>query len=97
MSGFARCKWCGGHGCIACEAEQKKYEAQRMQPIFTARVGDEGDMTLMKQFLGRDALEKAFGPDGGGMQEVEVNAAIAGVIQAMRKSAAAPSEESDPR
>jgi hypothetical protein len=81
MPGFSGCKWCGGRGCIACEAEQKKYEARRAQPIFTARVGNEQDMTLMRQFLGREAIEKAFGPNGGGIREVETNAAVASIIQ----------------
>jgi len=42
-------------------------------------------MQLLKEIFGRQALEHAFGPDGGGMQEIEQAAAIASFKQAMRK------------
>lgn len=29
MPGFRHCPWCQGKGCIACDAEQAKYEAHR--------------------------------------------------------------------
>lgn len=96
MSGFPGCKWCGGRGCIACEAEEAKYKARRMEPIFTARMDNENDLALLKQFLGRDALERAFGPGGGGIREVELNAAVASFVQALNSAPDAPAATPTP-
>ena len=88
---FAGCSWCGGQGCNQCYIEQKKMETaieaqlKNPQPLFTAKLDNPGDMQLMKDYFGREALEQAFGPDGGGMQEIETNAAVASLIQTLRE------------
>lgn len=82
---FSRCSWCGGRGCNQCPLERQKFEAQLPQPLFTADVNDPGDMELLKEVFGREALEHAFGPDGGGMPEIEQAAAMASFKQMMRK------------
>ena len=53
--------------------------------MFTADINDPGDMELLKEVFGREALEHAFGPDGGGMPEIEQAAALASFKQMMRK------------
>lgn len=93
MSSFAfgGCSWCSGQGCNQCNFERKKYEAQieanlkNPQPIFTADINNPDDMQLLKSCFGKDALEHAFGPDGGGMDEINLNAAIASLTQELRK------------
>ena len=66
---FEHCRWCNGQGCNQCNLERKKYEDQfkTPQPLFSADVNDPEDMELLKEVFGRQALEHAFGPDGGGM------------------------------
>ncbi len=81
---FAGCKWCGGSGCLACPDERAKAEKQAMGPIFTADLDNPDDMKLLNDCLGREALERAFGPDGGGMLEVKRNAAVASLLQVVR-------------
>lgn len=84
---FNRCNWCHGRGCNQCHLQREKYlEAMKIpQPLFTANINDPEDMKLLKEVFGGQALEHAFGPDGGGMPEIEQAAAIASFKQAMRK------------
>ncbi len=82
---YSGCEWCGGNGCLQCPEERKKAEQRAMEPIFTADRNNPDDMALLNEFCGREALGKAFGPDGEGMVEVERNAAIASFKQAVRK------------
>lgn len=88
---FLYCKWCGGNGCIHCDEERHKHELRKPQPIFTARTDDPEDMAALRSLLGRGALERAFGPGGGGIAEIEYNAAVASLLQTLRK-ARTPSE-----
>lgn len=83
---FDRCGWCHGRGCLQCPAERKKYEASLHEPIFTADPNDPEDMRRLREVVGRESLEHAFGPDGGGMQEIREKAAIQGLLQALSKS-----------
>lgn len=89
MSCFRDCKWCYGKGCNQCNEERRKavaeFEKNGFQPIFTAHVDNPDDMRRLKQVLGMEALEHAFGPDGDGMQEIERNAAIASLLQLINK------------
>jgi len=83
---FAGCKWCSGNGCLQCGPEREKAEARAMEPIFVANTDNPGDMKLLNEFLGKDALEHAFGPDGSGVEEVNRNAAVASFLQVVRKA-----------
>lgn len=83
---FPYCQWCGGYGCMGCDEERRKYEQRRSQPIFTAERNDPADMEALRRVAGREALERAFGPGGGGIAEVEYNAAVESLVQAFRKA-----------
>jgi hypothetical protein len=87
MWGF-RCKWCQGRGCTFCPGERAKWEEaeekRRMEPILTARFDDPQEMEEFKRVMGREAIDKAFGPDGGGIREIEYNAAIVNLTRALR-------------
>ncbi len=83
---FPHCRWCGGFGCLGCDQERRNYEEQRSQPIFTADVNDPDDMEALRRVAGRPALEQAFGPGGGGVGEIEYNAAVESLVQAARKA-----------
>lgn len=80
---YPGCRFCGGRGCLACEGERQRAFEQVQDPIFTASTDDPRDMQLLKTYLGKDALDHAFGPDGHGIQEIERNAAIASFLQAV--------------
>lgn len=73
-----------GRGCMACyNARQKKIkeldeEYNRQfpngpEPIFTAKLEDKEQMDQAREVIGRKAIEKAFGPGGGGIDEVVAN------------------------
>jgi len=83
---FPHCQWCGGFGCMCCDEERRKFEERRSQPIFMADRNDPADMEALRRVAGREALERAFGPGGGGVDEVEYNAAVESLLQAMRKA-----------
>ena len=87
---YTKCKWCYGEGCNQCEVERQKdiaeYEKNGPQPIFTAKTDSPEDMKLLKDVFGKDALEHAFGPEGEGMHEIELNAAGASLLQILRES-----------
>lgn len=72
------CDWCSGRGCIACaekrrqlDAEYKRHVPNGPQPIFTADINDPAQVEEAKTVIGKEALEKAFGPGGGGVEEIE--------------------------
>ena len=69
---YSRCKWCHGKGCLHCEPEAKKDSRDQFpngpEPIATFKIPEE--MGLAREAIGREALEKAFGDGGGGVQEI---------------------------
>lgn len=73
---------------MGCDAEREAAEKRRMEPIFVADQNNPDDMRQMREIFGAEALAKAFGPDGRGMQEIKENAAIGSVIQLLRKNGA---------
>ena len=70
---------------MCCDEERRKYEERRSQPIFTADRNDPADMEALRRVAGREALERAFGPGGGGIDEIEYNAAVESLVQASSK------------
>ena len=87
MGAYANCKWCDGRGCLGCDGERKKDQEAGVVPglLFEADRSNPRDMELLRRFFGVEALEHAFGPEGGGMGEIEHNAAVASLLQAARK------------
>jgi hypothetical protein len=77
---------------MGCDEERRKYEERRAKPIFTADRNDPEDMEALRRVVGREALEQAFGPGGGGMTEVEYNAAVESLVQTIRKARTGGSE-----
>jgi hypothetical protein len=76
------CRWCNDRGCISCADKRKKrqeqmdaaYKAQfpnGPQPIFTARRDKPEEMEQLKEILHADKIAAAFGPGGGGIDEIE--------------------------
>ena len=96
---FPECSWCYGRGCNQCPSERKEYEANLLdqlenpQPIFSAKTDNPHDMQLMKTYFGKEALERAFGPEGGGQQEIERNGCVASLIQLLHSEHPEPEEE----
>jgi hypothetical protein len=52
-----RCIFCGSRGCLACAGDIERQRKETEEPIFVASTPH--DMELLKQFMGRQALEKA--------------------------------------
>ena len=73
---------------MACDEERRRHEGQMSKPIFTADRNDPEDMAALRRVVGREALERAFGEGGRGIAEVEYNAAVESLLQALRKSRA---------
>lgn len=85
MAGYPGCNWCYGAGCLACNAERRKREEQMYQPIFTARRDNPKDMERLRRVAGADVVTEAFGPGGRGIRQIEENAAIESLLQAIDK------------
>ena len=83
---YSGCSWCHGSGCMCCDRERKKAEERAMEPIFTADRNEPEDMNQLKEFFGADALQKAFSPGGRGIQGIQEQAAVARLLQCLRKS-----------
>ena len=83
---FHGCRFCGGSGCLACDGQRKKAEKMAMKPIFTAKRDNPKDMAALKRVFGPDALAHAYGPEGGGLHEIEYNAALESLNQFLRNS-----------
>ena len=82
---FKDCPWCYGEGCNQCKIELDKAMKDSMEPIFTTKLDSPEEIELANEVIGRGAIEKAFGPDGGGLQEVKLNAAVANMKRVLRK------------
>ncbi len=74
---YRDCKWCGGRGCIYCpgeaEAEYNRQFPNGPVPLATFDMTDPAQVELAKNAIGGPAIEKAFGPGGGGMAEIIKN------------------------
>ena len=85
---FAGCKWCHGSGCLCCAGEREKALQEFQQPILSVTHEELRDPTLgplIKDAIGVDALRKAFGPGGGGSDEIRYHCAVVSLVQALRK------------
>ena len=71
MPGFRHCHWCRGRGCIACDAEEKKWNEARdreyaarfpngPEPDFVARRDNPDDMQLLATFAHADVLRQIY-------------------------------------
>ena len=71
---YADCRFCRGRGCPSCDIEaDKDYKAafpDGPKPIFTAHLDKPEEMEELKRVFGRESLERAFSPGGGGMDEI---------------------------
>lgn len=74
---YVDCRWCGGRGCLQCEVEFDKAYKRAFpdgpKPIATFRLDTPEGAENARQVLGVEALQKAFGPGGGGMAEFMAN------------------------
>jgi hypothetical protein len=74
---YVDCRWCGGRGCLQCEGEfNKAYERafpDGPKPIATFKLDTPEGTERARRAIGVEALQKAFGPDGGGMSEFMAN------------------------
>lgn len=74
---YRDCPWCGGRGCNQCKAEaDKAYQAafpNGPQPIAVFNVNDPGEWDKAREVIGREAIERAFGQDGKGVEEIVEN------------------------
>jgi hypothetical protein len=72
---YTSCRWCSGSGCLYCENEADQAYAREFpegpKPIATFRLDSPADMERMKSIFGAEALERAFGPEGGGIAEID--------------------------
>ena len=84
MQPYNKCKWCYGMGCLYCHEERRK-DQEYPKLLFTADPSDPEDMRQLGETFGREALEHAF-TKGDGMAEIERNAALASLMQMMRKA-----------
>lgn len=78
---YRDCRWCHGGGCLACEAEAdaayRRAFPEGPKPVATVDLTDPQDLEAARKALGPEAMTKAFGPGGGGVQELVANLATA--------------------
>lgn len=92
---FAYCKWCRGKGCMMCPKERSEAEQRDAEPLFSFDPLDPDDMELAKTCCSREVIEKAFGFDGGGINEIKrlcAEASLIQLLQKMRRSEPEPRE-----
>lgn len=74
---YRDCRWCGGQGCLQCENEANKAYNRQFpngpEPMATFNLNDKAEAERCRTVFGAEALKKAFGPDGGGVAEIEEN------------------------
>ncbi|MGU9981490.1 hypothetical protein ACJ4V0_15755 [Phreatobacter sp. HK31-P] len=71
---YRDCKWCGGRGCLSCEAEAnaayKRAFPDGPKPFATFDISTPEGAERARRAIGPDALRKAFGPGGGGIADI---------------------------
>lgn len=76
---YRDCRWCGGRGCVYCESEADKAFKREFpegpKPIATFDMTTPEGIEAARKAIGREAVEQAFGPGGGGMPEFLENIA----------------------
>jgi len=74
---YIHCRWCQGRGCLYCESEANKAYKRAFpdgpKPIATFSLGNPEDVAAARQAIGAEAMQKAFGPGGGGAAEIVEN------------------------
>ncbi len=74
---YRDCKWCQGRGCLYCRAEaEKAYKAafpDGPKPIATFDLTTPDGAAKARAMIGADAMKRAFGPGGGGLEEILKN------------------------
>jgi hypothetical protein len=83
---YPGCQWCRGRGCLACPKQEEDDRFNAAKPIFTADLNNPEEVEQLKNVFGAQALEKAFGPGGGGVQEIKLNAAVAMLTRLLRRT-----------
>jgi len=84
MQPYDKCRWCHGRGCLYCHEECRK-DQEEPELLLSADPNDPEDMRQLAETFGRQALERAF-REGDGIAEIERNAALASLMQMMRKA-----------
>jgi hypothetical protein len=76
---YRDCQWCNGKGCLQCPREaEKEYKRQfpdGPKPIATFDMTDPKQADAARKSIGAEALTKAFGEGGGGVEEIIGNLA----------------------
>lgn len=78
------CKYCHGRGCLYCPPPPKPEPGPQL--IASFRTDDPADMELAAKAIGASALQKAFGPGGGGAEEIINNCREATLHQVLRRA-----------
>ena len=86
MTAYTRCKYCRGRGCLACDGERKRDQEQANEPLFVAKTGSPEDMELLLRAVGADAVKRAYGPNGGKVDELKRNLLVSSLLQSIRDS-----------
>lgn len=70
---YRDCRFCNGRGCVACEGEaERAYKLafpDGPKPVATFETTPEG-LRFANVTIGAEAIDKAFGPGGGGVAEI---------------------------
>ena len=74
---YRDCRFCMGRGCLYCEAEAdrayKRDFRDGPKPIATFDMTTPEGVEAARKAIGREAMEQAFGPGGGGIAEILEN------------------------
>jgi len=95
MQSYNKCKWCRGRGCLYCHEERRR-DQEEPELLFTADPNDPEDMRQLGEVFGRQAFERAF-TEGDGIAEIKRNAALATLMQIIRKSRSDGVDTSGPK
>lgn len=87
---FVSCRWCDSRGCAACAnaRAQRKRELDEEyarqfpngpQPMFSLPMETDEQIATARRVIGREVIEKAFGPNGRGVEEIIENAEREGI------------------
>lgn len=75
---------------MACDQERDKAFEQAKQPILSVTPDDMEDPTLgsmIRDAIGAEAIQKAFAPGGGGMDDIRAACSDVEIVRACRKIA----------
>lgn len=82
------CRWCRGGGCVACPPPPEPRadpESGLLLAVDADPTNDPEGWRVLREALGKEAVDRAFAPGGGGVDELRRSIAVLRLVAALER------------